>query len=135
MEKNINFVNDLIRENGKFKTREQITHEFKIDKNLYFQWVQLVHAIPDHWKRKLTENKINSQNISYLNHRLIKRSQIYSFEKLTAKKLYLVSLQHEATAPTSQKYFESNIRDLPLQWKHIYTLPRITTIDSKLRCF
>ena len=26
-------------------------------------------------------------------------------------------------------------RDLTLQWKHIYTLPRITTIDSKLRCF
>ena len=26
-------------------------------------------------------------------------------------------------------------RDLTFQWKHIYTLPRITTIDSKLRCF
>ena len=26
-------------------------------------------------------------------------------------------------------------RDLTLQWKHIYTLPRITAIDSKLRCF
>ena len=24
---------------------------------------------------------------------------------------------------------------LILQWKYIYTLPRITTIDSKLRCF
>ena len=47
----------------------------------------------------------------------------------------MVSLQHEAAAPTSQKYFESNIRDLSLQWKHIYTLPRITTIDSKLRYF
>ena len=25
--------------------------------------------------------------------------------------------------------------DLTLQWKHIYTLPHITTIDSKLQCF
>ena len=31
------FVNDLIKENGKFKTWEQITHEFKIDKNLCFK--------------------------------------------------------------------------------------------------
>ena len=30
------------KENGKFKTWEQITHEFKIDKNLHFKWIQLV---------------------------------------------------------------------------------------------
>ena len=69
---------------------EQITHEFKIDKNLYFKWIQLVHAIPNHWKKKLTENTIKSQNISYLNHHLIKRNQIYSFEKLIANELYLI---------------------------------------------
>ena len=51
------FVNDLIKENGKFKTWEQITHEFKIDKNLYFKWIQLVHAIPNYWKKTFTENK------------------------------------------------------------------------------
>ena len=115
MEKNINFVNDLIKENGKFKIWEQINHEFKIDKNLYIKWIQLVHAIANHWKRKLTENKINSQNISYLNHHVIKSNQIYSFENLTAKKLYLISLQHETTTPTSQKHFESKFRDLTLQ--------------------
>ena len=99
-EKNINFVNDLIFKNGKFKTWEQIIHEFKIDKNLYFKWIQLVHAIPNHWKKKITENKINSQNISYLNHHLIKSNQIYSLEKLTAKELYLTSLQYETTTLT-----------------------------------
>ena len=71
LEKNLNFVNDLIKLNRKFKTWGQIIHEFKIDKNLYFKWVQLVHATPNHWKRKLTGNKISSQNISSLNHHLI----------------------------------------------------------------
>ena len=74
---------------------------------MYFKWIQLVPAIPNHWKRKLTENKINSQNISYVNHHLIKSNQIYSLEKLTVKELYLISLQHGTTTPTSQKYFES----------------------------
>ena len=86
---------------------EQMTHEFKIDKNLYFKWIQLVHEIPNHWKKKLTENTINSQNLSYLIHDLIKSNQIYSFEKITGKEFYLISLQHETTTPTSQKYFES----------------------------
>ena len=111
------------------------THEFKIDKNLHFKWIQLVHAIPNHLKKKLTENIINSQILFYLKLHLIKSNQIYYFEKLTVKELYLISLQHETTTPTSQKYFESMFRDLTLQWKHIYTLPRITTIDSKLQCF
>ena len=59
-------------------------------------------------------------------------NQIYSFEKLTVRELYLISLQHETTTPTSQEYFESMFQDLTLQWKHIYALPRITTIDCKL---
>ena len=111
------------------------THEFKIDKNLHFKWIQLVHAIPNHLKKKLTENIINSQILFYLKLHLIKSNQIYYFEKLTVKELYLISLQHETTAPTSQKYFEGMFLDLTLQWKHIYTLPHITTIDSKFQCF
>ena len=71
-EKNINFVIVLIKENGKFKTWEQITREFKIDKNLYFKWIPLVHAISNHLKKKLTENTIKMQNLSYLSHYLIK---------------------------------------------------------------
>ena len=99
---------------------------------MYFKWIQLVHAIPHHWKKKITENTISSQNLSYLNHHLIKTNQICSFEKLTAKELYLISLPHETTTPTSQKYFESMFQDLTFPWKYIYTLPRITTIDTKL---
>ena len=54
-----------------------------------------MHAIANHWKKKFIENTINSQNLSYLNHHLIKSNQVYSFEKLTAKELYLISLQHK----------------------------------------
>ena len=102
---------------------------------MYFKWIQLLHAIANHWEKELTENTINSQNLSYLNHHRIKSYQIYYIEKLTMKELYLISPQHETTTPISQKCFESMFRDLTLQWKHIYTLPRITTIDSKLWCF
>ena len=77
---------------------------FKLITNLYFKWIQLVHAIPYHRKKTLTENTINSQ--SYLNHHLIKSHQIHSVENLTAKELYLISLQHETATATSQKYLE-----------------------------
>ena len=42
-----NFVNELIKENGKFKIWEQTTCEFEIDKNLCFKWIQVVRAKPN----------------------------------------------------------------------------------------
>ena len=93
---------------------------------MYFTWIQ---------EKTLAENTTNSQNLLYLNHHLIKRSQIHYVVRLTAKELYLKSVQQETITPTSQKYFESIFQDLTLQWKHIYTLPRITAIHSKLLYF
>ena len=65
----------------------------------------------------------------------MKSHQTHSAEKLTAKELYLISLQHKTATSSSQKYFESMFRDLTLRWKQIYALTRIITIDSKLGCF
>ena len=93
---------------------------------MYFELIQLVLTTPNHWKETLTENTTNSQNLSYVNHHLIKSSQTHSVEKLTAKDLYLISLQDETATPTSQKKFRV---------KYIYTLiPLITIIDSKSQC-
>ena len=77
-EKNINFVNDLTKENGKFKTWEQITDEYKIDKGSYFKKIQLVHIKPNYWKKASTENTTKNENLSYLTHYLIKSNQIHS---------------------------------------------------------
>ena len=107
--KKIKVVNNLIKENGKFKTWEQVTREFKFYKNLCFKLIQLVLTIPKHWKHTLTENTTNSQNLSYLNHHLIKSNQTHSVKKLTAKELYLISLQDETATPTSQKKFPVEI--------------------------
>ena len=54
--------------------------------------------------KTLTKNSTNRQNLSYLNHHLIKGNRIHSAKKLTAKGLCFTSPQHETTTPTSQKY-------------------------------
>lgn len=87
----------------------------KNHKNVCFKFIQLVHVMPNYWKRKLTENTTNDQNLSYLNHHLKKSNQIHSAEKLTTKELCLTLFQHETTTPVSQKYFETMFQDLTLQ--------------------
>ena len=76
----------------------------------WFKWIQLADAIPNYWQKTLTKNSTNSQNLSYLNHHVIKNNRKHSDKKLTAKGLYFISPQHETTTPTSQKYIEKTSR-------------------------
>ena len=55
---NINFVNVLIKENRKFKIWQQITYEFKTDKNLYFKWISTSTC-----NNKQTGNSTNRKNL------------------------------------------------------------------------
>ena len=68
----------------------------------------------------------------YNSNNLIKSNQKHSVEKLIAKELYLISLQHKIGTPASQKCFEIMFQDLIMQLKHIFTLSHITTTNSKL---
>ena len=70
-----------------------------------------------------------------LNHHLIKNNQLYTTEKLISKELYSFCISFKNVKPTSQVYFQNYFSNEQLVWSDIYCLPRIFTIDSKLRCF
>ena len=40
----------LVDKNGSFKDWHTVKHEYDLQNNLYFQWMQLVNAIPSNWK-------------------------------------------------------------------------------------
>ena len=56
---------------------------------------------------KDTQNLTNSQNLSYLNHQLIKSNQIHSAEKLSAKELDFISFLHETFGVETYLYSSS----------------------------
>ena len=43
---NINFLMQLVDNYGSFKNWHTVKHEYDLQNNLYFQWMQLVNAIP-----------------------------------------------------------------------------------------
>ena len=76
---------------------------------MYFQWAQLIHAIPHIWKNQIEQNLTKSEsNPLVLNHRLIKHAQ---------------------------SYFENSFPNYTFDWKQIYLLPWIITINSFQRNF
>ena len=54
--KEINFVDQLVNEFCQFKKWQTLKDEYHLNNDMYFQWAQLIHAIPRYGKIKL--NKI-----------------------------------------------------------------------------
>ena len=49
-EKNISYVSQLFDDNGSIKKWHKFKREYVPHQNSYFQWVQLIHSIPEKWK-------------------------------------------------------------------------------------
>ena len=66
---------------------------------------------------------------------MIKCNTIYNLEKLNSKKLYHMQLYLKYDKPTRQSYDEKNFDDYDFNWKSIYRIPRIATLETKIRIF
>ena len=133
-ENNINFVGQLFQ-NGKLKSWSVLKVENGLHEKQKFKWTQLVYAIPSKWKTSLLQDNGNSNNFVLFNHHLIKNTQICSLEKLNSKEMYNIQILHKNCEPTGQIYYKDLLNGSSLEWKEIYLLPRLTTIDNKLRVF
>ena len=46
----------LVDRNVSFKYWHTVKHEYDLQNNLYFQWMQLINAIPSNWKNIIKQN-------------------------------------------------------------------------------
>ena len=130
---NLNYVTQLFYDTANTKEWVKLKHKFNLNNSLYFNWMQLIHSIPQKWKN-IKINNI-SENLLFLNHQLIKRNILLSLDKLNSKELYLIQIIRDFYKPTSQIYLEKHFNDCVLDWKYIYILLRIVTSDPYTRYF
>ena len=76
---NLNYVTQLFDDTGNTKEWVKLKHEFNLNNNLYFNWMQLIHSIPQKWKNPIKSNRI-SENLLFLNHHLIKCNILLNLE-------------------------------------------------------
>ena len=97
----------LVDRNGAFKDWNTFKHEYNLQNNLYFQWMQLISAIPSNWKNIIKQNN-NSNTFRTKEHHFTRNSRALTIQKVTSKELYLILIRTIEHKPTSQKYFEKN---------------------------
>ena len=74
---------------------------------------------------KIVQNNINNNgSVTIKDDHIIRRTRIFSINKLTVRKLYSTLISNIENKPTSQIYFEKMFPCKPIKWDEIYLLPR-----------
>ena len=109
--------------------------QYLLPQNVKLKWFQLIHALPREWKEAISMHDGSLKNLLIQDHHLIKKNQTLCLSKLNSNELYKISTTIKYKKPTSQSYFEKIFKNSNLDWKTIYLLPSITTVDATIRVF
>ena len=133
--KDINYVGQLFKCDGKPKLWEELKNEFNLQGQLQFIYNQIIHSIPKSWKDALIANLENIKNLVFEGHHLIKNHKIYCLNKLSSKEIYSILIESCDSKSSAQLWYKNIFQNSSLDWKTKYMLPRIVTKDSRLQIF
>ena len=89
---------------GGFKHWSTLKHKYYLQNILYFQWMQLISAIPSNWKNIIKQNNdINA--FTTTQHHFSRSSRVLTVQKETLKELHWILITTIDYKPTSQKCF------------------------------
>ena len=128
-------LGQIFDRDGKLKTCECLKDEFPLTSNKKFKLFQIIHALLKQWREIVATYDDNLSNVFLPDHNLIKKNQVYALSKLDSKELYKIQVLLKYTKPTSQHYFEKHFSQSNIDWKKIYILPRVVTVDNRIRVF
>ena len=135
MSKNGNFDGQIFRRNGKTKARNYVKSEYNLESKLKYCWIQLTDALPKLWKDRILNCIGNSMNLCIFDHHLIKKNNLYCLNKLGSRELYQIQISEKYKKATSQLYYEGYFNNFDFDWKPIYLLLHMVTVNTKLKVF
>ena len=135
----INKVGDLYDTDLKLIHLEKFV-QLGLSSHYYYNWMQLVDSIPVSWKSEIIKSDNSPKDLSISKYTLyIQRATTVEILQLTCKGfIYEKFINQIQTKPTSQLYWQKMINEgqgETLDWKQIYKILRVDTIESYTRSF
>ena len=116
-DKNLNFIGQLLNDNGNIKPWKDLKIEFHLKDIHKIYWLQIINVLPKTWKDIILKDKGNTKHLVIFDHNIVRNSQICSLNKLTSKKLYLILVDTNIIKPTVQGYFKNFFETSQFNWK------------------
>ena len=128
MSKRILTVRDLIDASGQLLGWTEAKQKYHLNSSQILNWLGLIKCMSRIWHDLLINTPIDNCNI-----------EEYPVNKelsaMTSKIAYQNLLKPLLSAPPAQRSLDRVLKLTDIDWTKIYTLPRITTIESSLRTF
>ena len=128
-------IGDLLSDTGKFFEGAKVS-EANLSTMDYFKLMSIVDAIPNNWRLVIKRNSghfppqpLNDSITIIINEKEVDLSNV------TSKLLYSEFKAVKQTPPTAKKKLKNKYPELAVDWKKIYSLPFVVTIETKIREF
>ena len=100
-----------------------------------FKWFQLIHTLPRESTEAISVHDRSLENLLIQDHHLIKKNYMFYLTKPKSNELYKIQIIIKYKKPKSQSYFEKIFENSNFDWKTIYLLHHIATLDTTIRVF
>ena len=133
--KGICFVQDLLDNEGKFLSLENVQLKYDVHLN-YLEYFQLTAAIPNYLKCKAQANAvINRDLLEEWDVFYLSNKEVISLTKFRCKDYYKLFQEKVTTVPTAVKSWCRLFPNFEHSWKQSFQNIYKTTLDNKLREF
>jgi exonuclease III len=123
-------VRDLVKEDGSLKTLEDLRSDFNIPAT-FLDYHRLIKAVPKTWL-----NVISTENIPQFPYILPQLQAILKVKKGCSVYSSIFSQCHNILPHSQTKWNKDlTLQDNNVNWKKIYKLPFLITLDTRLRYF
>jgi hypothetical protein len=134
IQKDIITIHDIIDENGKFLSIEEMNRTFNFNCNV-LQYNQLKDAIPKEWRSKLKTMKVPKNTIQRDENLYIRiNKQILPTNLITNKEVYWEIVKNKQLPHVTKVKWEQELNIHPNSWSYIFQNALLIR-DTKIRSF
>ena len=132
----ISKIGDLVSKENKFLDSNRIRN-VKLTPNQYFILMRVVSAIPNRWRGIIKAESTFCKPTPCIEDffQIPIRGEMVDISNISSKLIYKEFCSRKVVDPTAQTKFENEYPAFSFDWKGIYSLAFVVTLDTRLRAF
>ena len=135
IDKNMLRIADLLTDSGNFLSWQMARPKYNLGNKDIMKWLSLIASVPMSWKAEIRNYFSNIEDTCTSRTLPIPQPKVSLLPDMSVKAAYKILIRPLVKAPTSQKSLEKLLCRQDLDWAGIYMIPRMVTVESKLRIF
>ena len=135
IDKNMLRTADLLTDSGNLLSWQMARQKCILRNKDIMKWFSLIASVPMSWKVEIRNYFSSIEDTCTSCTPTIPQPKGSLFPDMSVKATYKILIRPLVKAPTSQKSLEKLLCRQDLDWASIYMIPRMVTVESKLRIF